>query len=97
MKRTNTQSIGEVIREFFEENTQLQTKIQEVRIKRAWEEVLGPSVMQYTRNLYVRDGVLFVSLSSAVLRSELTLYSDKLIKSLNEHAGVAVIHKLVIR
>ncbi|MCC8199020.1 MAG: DUF721 domain-containing protein [Tannerellaceae bacterium] len=97
MKRKNTQTLGEVIREFFDDNTELYDKILEIRVQRAWGEILGPMVMQYTRNLYVRNGVMYVSLTSSVLRSELILYTDRLIKSLNEYAGSEVLHKIIIR
>ncbi|MCD7933295.1 MAG: DUF721 domain-containing protein [Tannerellaceae bacterium] len=97
MKRTNTQKLGEVIRDFFEDNTELYEKMMAIRIQRAWGEVLGPMVMQYTRNLYVRDDVLFVSLTSSVLRSELSMCEDRLLKSLNDYAGSTVIRKIVIR
>lgn len=97
MKRKNTQTIGEVLRDFFEDNTELFEKMMEIRVQRAWGEVLGPMVMQYTRNIYVRDGVMYVSLTSSVLRSELTLCRDRLVKSLNQYAGSAVIRDLVIR
>lgn len=97
MKRKNTQTIGEVLRDFFEDNTDLYEKMMEIRVQRAWGEVLGPMVMQYTRNIYVRDGVMYVSLTSSVLRSELMLCRDRLLKSLNEYAGSTVIRDLVIR
>lgn len=97
MKRKNTQTIGEVLRDFFEDNTELYEKMMEIRVQRAWGEVLGPMVMQYTRNIYVRDGVMYISLTSSVLRSELTLCRDRLVKSLNQYAGSAVIRDLVIR
>ncbi|RHJ85468.1 DUF721 domain-containing protein [Parabacteroides sp. AM08-6] len=97
MKRRNTQSLGEVIRDFFEDNTELYEKILEIRIQRAWGEVLGKMVMQYTRNIYVKDRVLYVSLTSSVLRSELLLCRERLMKSLNEYAGSAVIRDIVIR
>ena len=106
MKRKNTQAIGEVLRDFFEDNTELYEKILEkkkqdgileIRVERAWKEVLGPMVMQYTRNIYVRDHILYVSLTSAVLRSELTLCRERLVKSLNEYAGATVIHDIIIR
>ena len=97
MKRRNTQSLGEVIRDFFEDNTELYEKILEIRIRRAWGEVLGKMVMQYTRNIYVKDRVLYVSLTSSVLRSELLLCRERLMKSLNEYAGSAVIRDIVIR
>lgn len=97
MKRKNTQAIGEILRDFFEDNTELYEKILEIRIERAWKEVLGPMVMQYTRNIYVRDHILYVSLTSSVLRSELTLCRERLVKSLNEYAGATVIRDIIIR
>ena len=87
MQRRNTQTLGEVLRDFFEDNTELYEKMMEIRVQRAWGEVLGPTIMQYTRNIYVRDKVLHVSLTSSVLRSELTLCRERLVKSLNDYAG----------
>lgn len=97
MKRRNTQKLGEVLRDFFEDNTELYEKMLEIRVQRAWGEVLGPMVMQYTRNIYVKDRVLYVSLTSSVLRSELTLCRERLVKSLNEYARAVVIQDIVIR
>lgn len=97
MIRKNTQTIGEVLRDFFEDNTELYEKMMEIRIQRAWGEVLGPMVLQYTRIIYVKDRVLYVSLTSAVLRNELLLCRERLVKSLNQYAGSPVIKDLVIR
>ena len=88
MQRRNTQTLGEVLRDFFEDNTELYEKMMEIRVQRAWGEVLGPTIMQYTRNIYVRDKVLHVSLTSSVLRSEL-------VKSLNDYSGASVITNIV--
>jgi len=97
MKRNNTQKLGELLRDFFEDNTELYEKMMEIRIRRVWQEVLGPMVLQYTRNVYVKDKVLYVSLTSSVLRSELVLCREKLVKSLNDYAGSQVIRDIVIR
>lgn len=97
MRKKNTQTIGEVLRDFFEDNTELYEKILEIRVQRAWGEVLGPMVIQYTRNIYVRDHVLYVSLTSSVLRSELILCKERLVRSLNEYAGSQVLRDIVIR
>ena len=91
MKRNNSQKLGDLLRDFFEENSDLYDKMMEIRIQRSWKEVLGPMVMQYTRTDYVRDKVLYVYLTSSVLRSELILCREKLVKSLNEYAGSSVI------
>ena len=97
MKRNNSQKLGDLLRDFFEENSELYDKMMEIRIQRSWKEVLGPMVMQYTRTVYVRDKVLYVYLTSSVLRSELILCLEKLVKSLNEYAGSSVIKDIVIR
>lgn len=97
MKRKNAQTLGEVIRDFLEENRSLREKIYATRVERAWGEVLGTMVLQYTRNIYVKNRILYVSLSSSVLRNELTLSRERLVKSLNSHVGAEVIDQIVIR
>lgn len=97
MIRKNSQTLGEVLRDFFDDNVALREKILEIRIQRAWGEVLGPMVMQYTQNVFIRDKVLYVSLTSAVLRSELCMCRERLVVSLNKYAGAEVIRDVVIR
>ena len=55
MMHRNAQTLGDAIREFFEDNAELRWKILEIRVMRAWGEILGPMVAQYTRNIYVKD------------------------------------------
>ena len=93
MMHRNAQTLGDAIREFFEDNAELRGKILEIRVMRAWGEILGPMVAQYTRNIYVKDKVLYVSLTSSVL----VLCRERLVKSLNDYAGSEVIQDIVIR
>jgi len=97
MKRTNSLHISSVLQDFYKENPQLWQKILEIRIQRAWGEILGPMVMQSTQNLYIKNRVLYVFLSSSVLRNELILNRKRLLTSLNEYAGAEVVRNLVIR
>ncbi len=97
MRRTNAQSLGEILRDYFEDNTELYEKIMDARIQRIWKQVLGPMVLQYTRNLYVRNRVLYVYMTSAVLRSELLFSKDRLKEAINKEIGSAFLFDLVIR
>ena len=54
MMHRNAQTLGDAIREFFEDNAELRGKILEIRVMRVWGEILGPMVAQYTRNIYVK-------------------------------------------
>ncbi|MDR0756470.1 MAG: DUF721 domain-containing protein [Tannerella sp.] len=97
MNRSNAKHISELLQGFYDTNPQLKEKLMEARIVRAWSEVLGQAIMRATRNLYVKNGVLYVYVNSSVLRNELWLNRENLKKSLNAHAGMDVIRDLVIR
>lgn len=97
MKRRNAQTIGEAIHEFFSENPAFYNKILEASAIDAWKNKLSPGIANYTQNIYVRDHVLYVSLSSAVLRNELILNREHLIKTLNDAIGEPFLNNIVFR
>ena len=97
MKRVNAQSIGEILREFFTQNPEIGRRLDEVRVVHAWREVLGPGVSQATREAYVRGATLHVVLDSAVLRSELMMWRDRLVRTLNERVGTDIIREIRFR
>lgn len=96
MRRSNTQSLGEVISEFIKESN-FGTKLKEVEIIDSWEELLGKTVAYYTRNLKISNGILFVEISSAIVKNELFLMREEICRKLNENAGEKVISKIVFK
>jgi len=97
MKRISAVPIGDVLRDFYRDNPQIKQKILEVRIQKAWGEILGPNIMRSTQRLFVKNRVLHVFLNSSVLRNELSMNKKRLLKSLNDYAGEEVIEKINIR
>lgn len=97
MRRTNVQPIGEILRDFFEDNPEIYEKIMEVRIERTWPKILGPMAQQYISLMYVRDRILYAYMKSAVLRTELLYCKDKLRDSINKELGSGYLFDLVIR
>ena len=97
MRKKNTESIGEVIKQFFEENQFLKNKIAESRLITGWTSVLGDSVASYTSNIYFKNGILYVHLRSSVLRAELAMSKDKLITSLNKYANTDILKNIIFR
>ena len=97
MKRVKAQSIGDILREFFAQNPEIGRRLDEVRIVHAWREMLGPGVAQATHEAYVRGATLHVVLDSAVLRSELMMWRDRLVRTLNERVGTDVIREIRFR
>ena len=68
-----------------------------VNAREAWTNLMGNGVNNYTTAIELRNDTLFVSLSSSVLREELSLGKSKIIKLLNEELGKELITKIVLR
>ena len=96
MERRQEKKIGSLLDEFVRKNN-LQKGLAEYRIQKSWNELLGKSVALSTKSMYIKDRILFVKLHSSVIRNELTLIKDDLIRRLNESAGAEVIDDVVIK
>ena len=96
MRRGNVQNIGEVISELLKE-IHIDQKLKEIAVINSWGEVLGPNISRATVNLFIRNRVLFVSLSSSVVRNELLMLKSKIIKALNDKVGDKVVDDIVLR
>lgn len=96
MKRNNTEQIGDVIRKFLRQSG-LESPLNEFRLVDAWRDVVGPTISKYTLNLYIRNQTLFVHLSSSVLRQELQMQREMLVRHLNDKVGASVIVDIVFR
>ena len=96
MKRGETKSIAELVRVMCREEG-LETPLNEYRLINAWSQVLGPAVQSYTKNLRIYNQVLFVTLTSSVLRQELLMNRKALVHKLNEHVKAQVITDIVLR
>lgn len=97
MKRSSNESgIGSVLQQIIKSNN-LQSGIDEVNVKEAWKNLMGNGVNCYTRNIILKNGVLYVELTSSVLREELGFGKDKIIKLLNEDLNREVVVNIVLR
>lgn len=90
------ENIGNVLGQFIKEN-HLEKGIDNVRIKEIWEQSMGKGIMNYTDAITLRDYTLYVSLTSAVVREELSYGKTKIIEMLNEALGKEVVKKLVLK
>lgn len=96
-KRNNEhQKISDILKEFVDSN-KLQSGLDKVNVCEAWENLMGNGVNHYTTAIKLERDVLYVQLSSSVLREELSYGKEKIIAMLNEVLGKEVIKKLVLR
>ncbi|NDW19614.1 DUF721 domain-containing protein [Dysgonomonas sp. 216] len=97
MRKKNTESIGDVLKQFFEENQFIKRKIAENRIISGWAKLFGPAIASYTSNLYLNNNILYVHLTSSVLRSELIMSKERMITALNKYAGMDIVNNIIFR
>jgi len=97
MRRRHTAGLPlrAVIDEFIEQY-HLRNKLNETKIIQSWEKTVGPMIAKNTRDLKVRNRVLYVRVDSSALRNELVYARTKLLNSLNSEAGSKVIDDVVI-
>ncbi len=96
-RRKNDYSpISDVLGSFIKEN-RLEKGFDKVNVAQAWTDLMGNGVNNYTTAVQLKGTTLYVSLSSSVLREELSYGKQKIIRMLNEELRKDVIKDLVLR
>ncbi len=96
-KRLNEEvSLKDLLQTFIVTN-KLEKGIDAVMVKEAWEKIMGNGVNSYTQEIVYKNNTLYVYLTSSVLREELSMGKEKIVKLLNEELGKEVIQHVVPR
>ena len=90
MFRRDVKSIKDLVMSNLRENG-LETPLLQKRLIDSWPEVAGPSVARVTREVTIYNQVLYVKLSSPVLRTELSMRRQSFIDKLNHVVGARII------
>ena len=96
MKRNNAEPLGKLIQQFLRQES-LESPLNEQRLLDAWPQILGPAIASYTKELYIRNQILYVHLTSAALRQELMMGRELLVRNLNQKVGATVITNIIFR
>ena len=81
-RQGDNNSISEVLKGFIDSN-HLQKGLDKVSAKDAWHNVMGNAISKYTTAISLERDVLYIQLSSSVLREELSYGKSKIIKLIN--------------
>ena len=95
-RHTEHISLSDALKEFIQEN-KLEKGIDKVNVNDAWANLMGNGVNNYTTSVQLKGSTLYISLSSSVLREELSYGKDKIIKMINEELGKELVKQLVLR
>jgi hypothetical protein len=93
---SNEGTIADVLKQFIDKNN-LQSGIDKISVEDAWKSLMGNGVNSYTKEVVLKGTTLYVSLTSAVLREELSYGKQKIIKMINEEIGKEVVKEVILR
>lgn len=94
MRKQKAEAVGLLVRQFLREEG-LETPYNEYRLVEAWPEVMGEGIARYTKDVQIRNRVLYVRMTSSVVRNELMYARKSLVHKLNQHIGAQVIENIV--
>ena len=96
MKEGKTKKIDELVEQVLR-NMGLEQKFKEYEISQVWPDVVGQMIASRTKSVKVVNGILFVVFDSAVVKNEISMVKEGLVRALNERVGKKVIRDIVIR
>ncbi len=92
----NPRPLGAVLREVIE-RLGLKSRIEAAQVVETWAALAGPQINRVTDAVWVRDGTLYVKLTSAAWRHTLHLQREQWRLRLNEALGKPLIQEIVFR
>jgi predicted nucleic acid-binding Zn ribbon protein len=95
-KKSNLIKLGDAINQLFKQE-KLDIKMSQFSVKSSWKDIVGDIVANNTSEIYFNDKIIFVSLSSAALKHELSFRKEEMLNNINKFCGYKLVEQIVIR
>lgn len=97
MRRSRPVRIGELWAGFVEESPMRRMKLCEARVPEVWASVVGEAVASLTGSVTMKNGILYVSLTSSVARHEIFMKRASIQRSINQRLGMEVVSNIIVK
>ena len=88
--------IGDVIEAMYKKY-RITQKINEVKLRNAWEKITGPLISKHTTDIKIINKTLYVTFDNAPLKNEMFYRRFMLVESINAEFGETMIEKIFIQ
>ena len=96
MRRSNIQSLGSAIKDYLKDQ-KLDGKMAEIEAVNSWESIIGKQIARATSSIYIKDGTLYVHLKSSIVRNELFMMRNDIIRVMNQRIGREVVKAIILK
>jgi hypothetical protein len=94
MRRTNDKTLKEAIEQMLQVY-KIKRRFEETSIVAAWPDLVGKSVANRTKELYISNKKLFLRIESSVIKNELMLMRSQIITKINDKAKEVLVEEIV--
>jgi predicted nucleic acid-binding Zn ribbon protein len=94
MRRTNDKSLKEAIEQMMQVY-KIKRKFDETGIIAQWPQLVGKSVANRTKELFIHDKKLFLRIESSVIKNELMQMRMQIMEKINNEAKSILVEEII--
>ena len=94
MRKANDKSIKDAIEQMLQVY-KIKKRFDETAVIAHWPQLVGTSVANRTKELYVHNKKLFLRIESSVIKNELMLMRSQIIDKINEEAKTVLVEEII--
>jgi predicted nucleic acid-binding Zn ribbon protein len=94
MRKTNDKTLKEAIDQMLQVY-KIKKRYDETGVIANWPQLVGKSVANRTKELFIHDKKLFLRIESSVIKNELMLMRTQIINKINEEANAVLVEEII--
>lgn len=95
-RKSEPSTIGDAINDMLKA-FRIEDKFDETNLINQWEKVMGAPIAKRTTKIYIHQKKLYVHLSSAPLKHELSMSRDRILVLLTKEFGKPIVNEVIIK
>ena len=96
MRKNGVNSLENILKKILNKPN-LKKKLEETEVLNQIDIILGDNLKSYISNKYIKSGILYIHLSSSVLRSELSFQKESIIDNINRNVNKKIVKDIVFK
>ncbi len=96
MHLENQHSLKDVLKDLVDD-MRWKEPLNEAKVRQVWKEKMGTTINSYTKDINLRKGKLFITLTSASLKQELSYEREKIVEMMNGELGGKYVLDVIVR
>jgi predicted nucleic acid-binding Zn ribbon protein len=93
-RKSDTSTVGEALQEMYKAY-RLDGRFKSSQVVNSWERLMGKPIASRTEKIFLNNKKLYIKLTSAPLKQELSMSKQKIVEIFNREFGEGTIEEIV--